>query len=210
MQNIQIKILNNREFDGLPLSATRGADISDSIGFADVPNRRIYVRDCGRDELNRLVVQHEMDHLFELEGTDEDPHVEGIRHKKARDFFRLFWDPRTITNPNIGQEERKAQNAANDAAQAEQQAQQAAQSQQQSLMQEQQQSSLTGPLGQFQVASTPGTNKVPSGTGGGPAIQGGINNGLLQSPNSNQTDTNGVSSGLLERVKGFFSGRSSF
>ena len=85
MSDIQIKVLSNRDFDNLGVEHTRGADISDSLGFADVYSNKIYVRDTGIDELNNYLISHEVEHLFEEHGTDLDPNVDGIRHKK---FFK--------------------------------------------------------------------------------------------------------------------------
>lgn len=79
--SITIKVLSDEDFDGLGYEATRGADISGSLGFADKLNNRIFVRDTGVDMLNKYLVNHEVEHLFEAEGTDEDAEVPGIRHK---------------------------------------------------------------------------------------------------------------------------------
>ena len=79
--SIKIKILSNNEFERLPSTITRGADISQSIGFADTERKAIYVRDTGIDPLNKYLIDHELEHLFEAEGTDVDSEVPVIRHK---------------------------------------------------------------------------------------------------------------------------------
>lgn len=79
--NITVKILSDEDFDGLGYESTRGADISGSLGFADKMNNRVFVRDTGVDQLNKYLVNHELEHLYEAEGTDEDANVPGIRHK---------------------------------------------------------------------------------------------------------------------------------
>ncbi len=79
--NIKIKILSSEEFDRLPVSETRGADVRASIGFADTERGKIFVRDTGVDILNKYLIDHEVEHLFEAEGTDVDEHVPVIRHK---------------------------------------------------------------------------------------------------------------------------------
>jgi len=51
----------------------------DNFGFADPKKNRIFVR-AGLDaDLTKYLIDHELSHLFELEGTHEDEH--GIRHK---------------------------------------------------------------------------------------------------------------------------------
>ena len=83
--NITVRVLSDSDFDNLGYEDTRGADVSASLGFADVKKRRVYVRDTGVHDLNKYLLNHELEHLFEEKGTDEDPNVEGIRHK--------FWIP---------------------------------------------------------------------------------------------------------------------
>jgi len=82
MSEISIKILSSEEFDNLPVSDTKGTDISESLGFCDVPNQKIFVRHTGIDELNAYTVNHEIEHLFSDDKGHDDPLVPGIRHKK--------------------------------------------------------------------------------------------------------------------------------
>lgn len=83
--NISIKIIPDEEFEYL--EEARGADISDSLGFADTYTNRIFVRDSGIDELNQYLINHEISHLFEDEASDEDALVDGIRHIKFRQLL---------------------------------------------------------------------------------------------------------------------------
>src|SRR3990167_9930275 len=87
--NITVRVLSDSDFDNLGYEDTRGADVSASLGFADVKKRRVYVRDTGVHDLNKYLLNNELEHLFEEKGTDEDPNVEGIRHK--------FWIPLLIS-----------------------------------------------------------------------------------------------------------------
>jgi len=124
----EIKFLGSDDFDKLPVSETNGADISDSLGFYNPLTNKVFIRHTAIPELDKYLLDHEFEHLVEDEATDVDEC--GIRHKKARDIFRLFWDPRTLVNPTIGRDERKAKNAENDAAiEAQKQQEQAAQQQ---------------------------------------------------------------------------------
>ena len=79
--NIQVKFLSEEEMANAKDIDWRYEHVgADNAGFADKLNNRIYVRKGYDTELNKLLIQHELEHLFELEGTDEDEF--GIRHKK--------------------------------------------------------------------------------------------------------------------------------
>lgn len=78
----EIHILNNEEFNGLEESVTRGSDISDSLGFADPKTQKAYVRYSEVQELQKYLIDHEMDELVQSSSGHEDEH--GIRHKKFR------------------------------------------------------------------------------------------------------------------------------
>lgn len=85
-----VTILSSQEFDDLPKSVTRGSDISDSLGFADVIKKKAYVRDTHWPELNRFLIDHELEHFMEKSATDEDEN--GLRHKKGG-FIHNVFDP---------------------------------------------------------------------------------------------------------------------
>jgi hypothetical protein len=78
----KIHILSDEEFDRLPQSATKGSDVSDSLGFANKETGDAYVRFSGSSLLNEYLISHELDELEEHESTHEDEN--GIRHKKFR------------------------------------------------------------------------------------------------------------------------------
>lgn len=73
-----IKVLTNDEFDRLPYDG-----VGDSLGLADVPNGRVFVRNTHIPELNSYLLDHELDHLVEETPTDCD-HTGNIRYKKFR------------------------------------------------------------------------------------------------------------------------------
>ena len=82
----EIKVLKSDEFDRLPYKG-----IDDSLGIADVKRNRVFVRDTGLHEINRYLINHEIDHLVEEHATDEDSH--GIRHKKGPKLFKDIFLP---------------------------------------------------------------------------------------------------------------------
>ena len=85
----EIKVLNSKEFDEMAKSDKRYSFVDASnMGFADVEKNRVFVRDTGIHELNRYLINHEIDHLVEEHATDVD--ANGIRHKK---FFKEFLAP---------------------------------------------------------------------------------------------------------------------
>ncbi len=81
----EIKILSNNEFDSLPESITRGSNITGSLGFANPFIKKAYVRETGIHDLNKFLVNHELEELLSSSSTHEDEN--GIRHKKFKDFF---------------------------------------------------------------------------------------------------------------------------
>ena len=84
----EIKVLSGHDFDSLPSTITRGSDISDSLGFADRRTGRAYVRYSAHPELQKYLINHELDELEANESTHEDGN--GIRHKK---FFKQLFAP---------------------------------------------------------------------------------------------------------------------
>jgi len=73
-----VHVLSNNDFDKLSSSVTRGSDISRSFGFADPKTGHAYVRYSHQSELNKYLVDHEMDELVASESSHEDEN--GIRH----------------------------------------------------------------------------------------------------------------------------------
>jgi hypothetical protein len=74
----EIKVLSNQDFDNLPRSITRGSDISLSLGFADPRTGRAYVRYTGIPELEKYLINHELEELESEMSDHEDEN--GIRH----------------------------------------------------------------------------------------------------------------------------------
>lgn len=85
----RIHILTNDEFDSLGSDATRGSDVSHSLGFANKFTGDAYVRSTACGELNRYLISHELDELINHDSAHED--INGIRHKDAFDV--LQWIP---------------------------------------------------------------------------------------------------------------------
>ncbi len=91
-----LRILGDKDFFKVARGNPRYANVDeDNMGFADPEKNTIYVRDQNWPELNRYLIGHELDHLFEEKGTDEDEN--GIRHKK---FFKQVLAP--IALPILG------------------------------------------------------------------------------------------------------------
>lgn len=82
--NIEIKFLTPSQMEKAKDIDWRYEHVTkENLGFADPKKNRIYIRAGLENMLTQYLINHEMEHLFELEGTDED--VNGIRHKK---FFK--------------------------------------------------------------------------------------------------------------------------
>jgi len=80
---IKIKILSDKEFERIG-PEINGADVSDALGVANTKTNRVFVRDTGIDELNKFLLTHEIEHLFEDGVSDADPDMPHIRFKKFR------------------------------------------------------------------------------------------------------------------------------
>jgi len=80
----EIKVLRSDEFDQVAKSDPRYSYVDDSnLGFADRERGTAYVRDTAIHDLNKYLINHELEELDSDESTHEDPN--GIRHKK---FFK--------------------------------------------------------------------------------------------------------------------------
>ena len=80
----EIKVLGSNEFDQAASSDPRYSYVDDSnMGFADREKGVAYVRDTAIHDLNKYLINHELEELDSDESTHEDPN--GIRHKK---FFK--------------------------------------------------------------------------------------------------------------------------
>jgi len=94
MSQFKIHILSNDEFDSLPHLATRGSDVSDSLGFANKFTDNAFVRQTGVPELNKFLINHEVEELMASTSTHED--ANGIRHKKFNQFLKQTLFPLAI------------------------------------------------------------------------------------------------------------------
>ena len=68
-----IRVLSNDEFDELPYGRARQA-----FGLADPSTNEVYIRHTNISDLNKYLLDHELDHLVEEVPTDE---IDGIRYK---------------------------------------------------------------------------------------------------------------------------------
>jgi hypothetical protein len=82
---MNIHILSDEEFDNLGYEATKGSDVSNSLGFGNPDTQQAYVRYSASPELMEYLVNHESDELAELSSTHEDEN--GIRHKNLGRIF---------------------------------------------------------------------------------------------------------------------------
>lgn len=109
MKEYRIRLLSKDEFKRASKEDARYSNVDETnLGFADPLKGEVCVLDTKCHELNKYLIDHEVEHLFEEEGTHEDEH--GIRHKK---FFKeillpLFtgynaqqksWSPLGILDP---------------------------------------------------------------------------------------------------------------
>lgn len=77
---IEVRFLSGDEMENAKNIDARYEHVSsDNCGFADVEKGKIFVRAGLSDELTKYLISHELEHLYELEGTHEDEY--GIRHK---------------------------------------------------------------------------------------------------------------------------------
>lgn len=187
----EIKVLQSDEFDSLPYEG-----ISDSLGFADVKSGKVFVRQTGSHELNRYLINHEIDHLVEDHATDEDKN--GIRHKKFSDVLRHFYNPLNIGGMGPLSDSNKGflDTAVKD------KPENVMANQQNAMAQPPQ---AQNPFGQFSVSGQTGTGSTPPGLDN--SVGGTLNKGGLNGGSSSQQS---ISPDILERIKGYYSGRIPF
>ena len=87
-QAYTVTLLSPTEWNEVLASNPRYVNAHDSLGFADVREKKVFVRHTQWDKLNEHLIKHELDHLIEEHATHEDEH--GIRHKK---FFKQILAP---------------------------------------------------------------------------------------------------------------------
>lgn len=227
----EIKVLSNEEFDRLPISETRGSDITKSLGFANKFTGKAYVRQTGTHELNKYLISHELEELESEQSTHEDEN--GIRHKSFGSFFKSFLPQVLGLIPEFGpylSTGFQAINAFNQADKQNQFQQQQAppggenifrqlveQRQQQSNQPQQQQQFSGSPMGMFGSPSntpsnlglsnvqSPGSSRVPESLSGVPqsVLGGGLGT-------QNISVGQNLNPELRKRVSGFYSGRTVF
>lgn len=188
----EIKVLSSEEFDNLPYDG-----IGDSLGFADVKRGKVFVRHTGSHELNRYLINHEIDHLVEEHPTDEDEH--GIRHKK---FFKEFllpaftgynaqqktWSPLGILDPKNLNPPKHADYM----------------SPEETKLQGQQPKQSSGsPMANFSAGGQPGMQ-----SSGDTNSQSSLNPGQLTGGLNGQSQN--ISPDILQRIYGYYSGRTTF
>ena len=83
----EIKVLSNEEFDQVYKSNPRYKYVDETnLGFADRQTGKAYVRQTNIHDLNKYLINHELEELEEEESAHEDPN--GIRHKKGPKLFK--------------------------------------------------------------------------------------------------------------------------
>lgn len=81
MYNVQI--LSDKEFESLPYP-----EMETSLGVADPRNRTAYVRYTQSEELNKYLVNHELEHLIDGHGGTHSNHYRnGVYYKGFGDLF---------------------------------------------------------------------------------------------------------------------------
>lgn len=92
-QQYDIKFLSNEDFENMPVSDRLGEDVSDSFGVYNPHTGQIRIRDTGFWEVNKYLLDHELEHAVEEHATDTGPN--GLRHKKGKKFFKDIFLPLT-------------------------------------------------------------------------------------------------------------------
>ncbi len=110
----KIHVLSGDDFDNLPESITRGSDISNSLGFADKRTGQAYVRYTGLEDLDKYLINHELEELEQDESTHEDEN--GIRHKSFGTAVKHFFLPPTILTDAAKKKKEKKERAAEEQA----------------------------------------------------------------------------------------------
>ena len=195
----EIKVLDSNEFDSVAKSDPRYSYVDDTnMGFSDRMNGTAYIRNTYIHDLNKYLVNHELEELEADESTHEDEN--GIRHKK---FFKDIVAPFSTNPAGIFGGEKGPLTPL-------------APGQPQIAFPDDSQGQQTAFAPQGQVASAPQTafpqQVAPSSPTNSFVGQGGTG-ALGQSPIGNPLSGIGsidIDPELAQRVKGFFSGRLAF
>jgi len=79
----EIKILSDKEFEALPYP-----ELEESLGVADPKTNKAYVRYTGIGEVDKHLVNHELEHLIEGKGGKHSEHYRnGVYYKKTGSLF---------------------------------------------------------------------------------------------------------------------------
>lgn len=96
---MDIKFLSDEEFDNMPILDRLGEDVSNSLGIYNPYTGQVRIRDTKIWEVNKYLLEHELEHGVEEHATDEGPN--GLRHKKFFKEFvpRFFFPPLEVISP---------------------------------------------------------------------------------------------------------------
>lgn len=134
----EIKVLSDKEFFEVAKSDKRYSYVDETnLGFADALKGKAYVRHTSHPELQKYLINHELEELIEAHEGHED--ANGIRHKKLGNIFRAIFNPINIPIPGLHNKDKGVFNVGQSSsakqAEAESQAQQQAQQEQQQMAQ---------------------------------------------------------------------------
>ena len=173
-----VTVLSDKEFEALPYP-----EMEQSLGVADPTTNSAYVRYTGLAEVDKYLVNHELEHLIEGAGGEHSDHYRnGLYYKGFMDVFKTVAPAAASFIPGIGPFLGPAMGVGFGLSDARQQQKRQA-GQAQSQFQGQQ---MGQPMGGFNVSQGQGTPI---------AAQQGSQASPEQRP------------GFIERIRGFFSGR---
>ena len=94
----QVRVLSDSEFEALPYP-----DMDQSLGVADPKTNTAYVRYTGIGEVDKYLINHELDHLIEGAGGEHSDHYEnGLYYKKPNQFFETIIPMAASMIPGVG------------------------------------------------------------------------------------------------------------
>ena len=95
----EVKVLSDQEFESLPYP-----DMGTSLGVADPRTNTAYVRFTGVDELDKYLINHELEHLIEGHGGEHSSHYRnGVYYKELGEMFSNIVGPAVgMFNPIAG------------------------------------------------------------------------------------------------------------
>lgn len=192
----EIKILSDKEFEALPYP-----ELEMSLGVADPKTGTAYVRYTHSDELNKYLIEHELEHLIEGSGGEHSEHYRnGVYYKGFGNILQSV-APILSFIPGIGPIAGAAAGAGG-TYMAGRDARKKAEGMAQGQANQSQGSPMAGFDGGGMESSmpTPTPNIVTPGSAGNSSATGGAGGGL-------GGELSGEGGSAVERVRGFFSGR---